>query len=398
MKEQSQSLLDINGSGESSQLKNENNLKQIGNKTWYEKIINAFQSVGGEIWFAFTFIGRIIMTIYSIHGLFFIYNFIIEFIILIPGRLYDLDSVALQWIFGIFYILFSMVSSNVLVIPTYEFFLFPYLNFRYPFAHLHSLIRVKYVINDEKEKLKKDGDEKTIENKNNPIINFLLIIIWILYVIGLLISLIRETKLKDYVKLVILFIIYTYYALLLIGYVLISVYIIFKLMQFSFKNNEGCCNAFIQSFNLNSFFGDPEKKKLIIKNDNNDDKDVNNPNKSIENERDLLPLPRINLLSYVMHPVLMKAYRFEDRQNNPETEKKHFEDYYLYAKNVFRVVLFVYALLLVLVDLGKENNRKEFAAVFYFIIFYAAMLLLSIVYRNNYDIHYFLPKKTQWSL
>ena len=90
MKEQSQSLLDINASGESSQLKSENNLKHIENKTWYEKITNAFQSVGDEIWFAFTFIGRIIMTIYSIHGLFFIYNFIIEFIILIPGLLYDL--------------------------------------------------------------------------------------------------------------------------------------------------------------------------------------------------------------------------------------------------------------------------------------------------------------------
>ena len=379
MKEQSQSLLDINGSGESSQLKSENNQKPIENKTWSEKIINAFQSVGGEIWFAFTFIGRIIMTIYSIHGLFFIYNFIIEFIILIPGRLYDLESVAVQWIFGIFYILFSMAASNVLVIPTYEFFLFPYLSFRYPFAHLHSLIRVIYVINDEKEKLKKDGDEKSIENKNVPIINILLIIMWILYAIGLIIGLITETKLKDYVIIVILFVIYTYYSLLLIGYVLISVYVIVKLIHFSRKKNKGFCKVFIQSFNLNSFFGDPEKEKLRIKNDDNNDKDVNKPNNIKENERDLPPLPKLNLFSYVMHPVLMKAYRFEDRQNNPETEKKHFEDYYLYAKNVFRVVLFVYALLLVLVDLGKENNRKEFAAVFYFIIFYAAMLLLSIV-------------------
>ena len=183
MKEQSQSLLDINASGESSQLKSENSLKQIENKTWYEKILYPFQSVGDEIWFAFTFIGRIIMTIYSIHGLFFIYNFIVEFIILIPGRLYDLESVAVQWIFGIFYILFSVAASNVLVIPTYEFFLFPYLSFRYPFAHLHSLIRVIYVINDEKEKLKKDGDEKSIENKNVPIINILHYFDFLLYII-----------------------------------------------------------------------------------------------------------------------------------------------------------------------------------------------------------------------
>ena len=238
MKDQSQSLLDINGSGESSQLKSENNLKQIGNKTWYEKILYSFQSVGGEIWFAFTFIGRIIMTIYSIHGLFFIYNFIIEFIILIPGRLYDVKSVVVQWIFGIFYLFFSVAASNVLVIPTYEFFLFPYLSFRYPFAHLHSLIRVIYVINDEKEKLKKDGDEKSIENKNVPIINILLIIMWILYAIGLIIGLITETKLKDYVIIVILFVTYTYYSLLLIGYVLISVYVICKLGNFSYQDRQ----------------------------------------------------------------------------------------------------------------------------------------------------------------
>ena len=377
MDEQKQGLLDVNQPKESSQLKSENIPKQIGKKSCCEKIFMGFQSTGGEIWFALTFIGRIIMTLYSFHGLFFIYNFIIQFIILIPGRLYDLNSVAVQWIFGILYILFSMAASNVLVIPTYEFFLFPYLNFRYPFAHLHSLIRVKYVINDEKDKIKKDGDEQSIENKNVPIINFLLIIMWILYVIGLFISLITETKIKDYVKLVVLFVIYTYYALLLIGYVLISVYVIFKLMFFSFKKNKGFCTAFVQSFNLNSFFGDPEKKKLIINNDDNRNKDVNNPND--QKERDLLPLPRLNLLSYVMHPILMKAYRFEDRQKYPNTEEKHFEDYWLYAKNILRIVLFFYALLLVILDLTKENNRKELAAVIYFIIFFIAMIILSTV-------------------
>ena len=140
-------------------------------------------------------------------------------------------------------------------------------------------------------------------------------------------------------------------------------------MRFSFKNNEGFCHAFIQSF----------KKKLIIKNDDISDKDVNNPNLSNEKERDLLPLPRLNLLSYVMHPVLMKAYKFEDRQKYPITEKKHLEDYFLYAKNLFRIVLFIYALLLVILDLAKENNRKDPAAVIYFIIFYIAMIILSTV-------------------
>ena len=322
IEEKKEEFIDINQNIESTQLKNEKEQKPIKKGNFFQCLIKPFQKIGDEIWFALTFIGRIIMTLYSFHGLFFTYNFIIQFIILIPGRLYDLDSIALQWIFGLFYIFFSMAASNVLVIPTYEFFLFPYLNFKNPLAHLHSLIRVKYVINDEKEKCEYYKDERKIENKNIPIINFLLILISIFYTIGLLISLITETKIKDYAKVVILFIIYTYYSLLLIGYTFIYFYIVIKLICFSCKESKNCWLAFKNFYDLNAYFGDPEKKNLKI---NNDDVEKNKLNKDINNEQDpnmskkernLYPLPRLNLLSYVIHPVLMKAYKFEQRDAN----------------------------------------------------------------------------------
>ena len=45
-----------------------------------------------DLFFGITLPGRIILTLYSFHGLFFIYNIIIQYIILIPGLLYDVDS------------------------------------------------------------------------------------------------------------------------------------------------------------------------------------------------------------------------------------------------------------------------------------------------------------------
>jgi hypothetical protein len=374
-KEQSSS---VNEQKESSQLKDETKIKpNNNNKSCCQRFIGFFFSTGDEIWFALTFIGRILMTLYSFHGLFFIYNFIIQFIILIPGRLYDLDSIALQWIFGIFYILFSWCASNLLVVPTYELLLFPYLYFRNPMAHLHSLFRVKYVINDEKEKLKNDGTEESIENQNKPILNILLILIGILYLIGLILSFIYSPNLKDYVKIVILFFIYTYYTVLMTGYGVVCFYFSFKLFQFSYRVNKGFWNIFVKSFDLNRFFGDPERKKVKITDENvNENKNVNNTSVD-DGERDLPPLPRLNLLSYAINPILMKSYQLKDRNKN--TEKKHCEDYFLYIKNISRMILFLYALLLIIIDLANKNSKKEPLAIIFFIIFFVIILILSMV-------------------
>ena len=376
-------LIDVNDTQESAQLKNENEQKEKKNLTCLEKCVKNFKSTGGEVWFALTFLGRVVMTIYSFHGLFFIYNFVIQFIILIPGRLYDLDSVVIQVIFGLLYILFASATSNVLVIPTYELLLFPFLNFRNPLAHLHSLVRVKYVIDNDRKKLEKDGKEEDIEHKNLLIMNILLILVGFIYLIGLFISLLFSTYIKDYTKMLILFCIYTHYILLFAGYVLISIYLCAKCIAFSYKKNNGCWNIFMHAMNINEYFGDPEKKKLKINNDDNkeDGKDINKNSKdNNEEERDLPPLPRINLLSYVIHPVLMKSYRFEHRnelKNN--TEKRNLEDYIMFFKNLFRVILFLYALFLVIFDIVVKSKKVEASSIILFLIFFLMMLLLSSV-------------------
>ena len=91
-----------------------------------------------DMLFGITYIGRLIMTIYSFHGLFFIYNFIIQYIILIPGLLYEIKDPTGRLILSLIYIIFAISSSNILVIPTYEFMTFPFLMYKNPLAHLQS--------------------------------------------------------------------------------------------------------------------------------------------------------------------------------------------------------------------------------------------------------------------
>ena len=93
---------------------------------------------GEEILYGLTFFGRLIMTYYSFHAMLFIYNFIIELIILIPEILYITNSVFLQVLIIFAFFLFSIFSSSILVIPTYEVFLFPFLRYRNVLAHLES--------------------------------------------------------------------------------------------------------------------------------------------------------------------------------------------------------------------------------------------------------------------
>ena len=94
--------------------------------------------------YGLTFFGRLLMTIYSIHGLFFIYSIIIQYILYFPGFLFQIDSGLLKFIFSIIYIVFSISCSNILVIPTYEFFTFPFIKYIYLlFILFHLYIYLK---------------------------------------------------------------------------------------------------------------------------------------------------------------------------------------------------------------------------------------------------------------
>ena len=196
----------------------EENRKLIVKNNGKEDDINKTHSTD-DCLFGFGLLGRIIFTLYSLHGLFFIYNFIIQYIIVFPSLLYTGEIPGwLKIPFSVIYIIFALFSSNILVIPTFEFFCFPFLLYKNPFCHFLSFI---YII-----KGKKFDVEKEKEKHNKPMSIFF-IIIEVIYFIALALGYFSKSiKMKDYIKLIILIIIYFHYLNIIFSYFIFSLFLI----------------------------------------------------------------------------------------------------------------------------------------------------------------------------
>ena len=212
-----------------NQNKNENteNKGEMDNKKKEEKVeeINQKEKSKWDFLYGASLFGRIIYTLYSLHGLFFIYNFIIQYIIVFPSLVYtDFISNWARIPFFLIYILFAINSSNILVIPTFEFFSFPFLYYKQPFAHIISFVTTykqqKYNIED-------------AQKNHNKWSTGILIIIEFLYVWGLLSTYfgLSSTTFKDVIKMGILISIYIYYLVIIFGYICFSVYIMFIVLS-----------------------------------------------------------------------------------------------------------------------------------------------------------------------
>ena len=234
--------------------------------------------------YGLTFLGRLLMTVYSIHGLFFIYSIIIQYILYFPGFLFQIKSVLLKIIFSIIYIAFSISCSNILVIPTYEFFTFPFIKYINPFGHFISFI---YIFNE------REFDFDLNINKNSNIINYFLYSIEIIYLIGLLLSISPGILLiKDLLKIGILIIIYSYYLTLVLCYFLIS-FLFFLIIILP----DGLCSlSWFYCWECETYSNTIIRKiNLLFQNS---------------------PIPDINLLSYLINPFLRKNYYTRNELNN----------------------------------------------------------------------------------
>ena len=337
-----------------------------------------FCSCGEEVLFALTFFGRLIMTLYSFHGLFFLYNFIIQFIILAAGILFTIDIISLQILFGLAYIIFAILASNILVIPTYEFLLFPFLRYRNVLGHLESFPLIINII-DKNPKSK----EKIILNKSKLWVDILFFIIEIAYLIGFFLGFSSITiKAKDIIKIIILFIIYFYYLTIFLGYLVISIYLLYKLIKYIKKEKKNkCCSNFFLNLDeiINDFFNDKE------------------------------PLPKINLLCYVINPLLNKSYNTKYSSQISNSKKcgcfccncctcceccdlcntcilcdscfnscnNTLDSCFYCTKNILRILFFIIAFFLVLIIYLVSN--KYILAIFFFLLLSVFMLLLSFI-------------------
>ena len=295
-----------------------------------------------EILYGITFPGRVIMTFYSFHGLFFMLNFLIQYIILVPGLLYEIESTFLQGFLSFLYIILALFYSNLFIIPTYELLSFPFLRYRNVLAHLESLAIMKNIIEDD------DDTQKELDLKSSrDWVDILLIVIESTYLIGFISSFSSTTRIiTDIVHVIIIILVYFYFQVLFFGYIVISFYLMIKLYKhigkgFFFKF------FFDIEFELNTFFN--EKKK---------------------------PLPKKNLFCYVINPVLSKSYEKPEGRNEPIIiEFSSIERTWNIAKKIVRFILFVGSFILTIIVMIK----KDIFSVLFFIIFYFSILILTLM-------------------
>ena len=247
--------------------------------------------------------GRIIITLYTLHGLFFIYNLVIQFIILIPSLLYILKiHYLLKIFFAVYYVVFAISSSNILVIPTYEFFSFPFLLIKNPFSHLISFIYIHKG---------KEFNETNIKNKD-LFINIILIIFEIIYFTSLLSGyFLNIIKFKDVVKLIILILIYFYYITLVFLYFFTSLYL--------FIMN-------IKKIIICKYW----RKTIKSKYDNNE-----------------VEIPDINLLNYLIKPFLFKFYKRNNINIIDNIDNSYYAEDFIYDAGI--LIKFVLLILSIIV-------------------------------------------------
>ena len=322
-------------------------------------------SWGEEVIYGITFLGRLIMTLYSFHALFFIYNFFFQFILLIPSLLYITDSVVVQVIVIIIYFFFAILSSNIIVIPTYDFLLFPFLSHRNILAHLESLRITTNIINDND-----NTDLKKIELKKSKFwLDVFLFLIETAYIVGFFLGFSSETiKIKDVIRVIILFIIYLYYLLIFFSYIIISCNLMVNLFSHAKKKYNDCFKSIFSKFDeiINDFF---EPKK---------------------------PLPQISLFTYAINPLLKKS---DDGQIDGNDSCCKCEECFYTFKNIIKLIVFILSLIIAIIIAIIQGAVLTGIFCFFFFIF---MLILSLminfpyVFRNKRTFGIFISPKNYY--
>jgi hypothetical protein len=90
-----------------------------------------------------------------------------------------LGFVITKVLINVFYAFFASFCSNILIIPTYELFLFSFIKYKNILAHLESLKLTVNIIQNNKH-----SKDKIEFKKSNIIIDFILIVIELCYAIG----------------------------------------------------------------------------------------------------------------------------------------------------------------------------------------------------------------------
>ena len=303
-----------------------------------------------DFWYGVSLFGRILFTLYSIHGVFFIYNFVIQYIIMFPSVLYSNEmSNAAGFFFSCIYALFAINTSNLLLIPTYEFFSFPFLLYKQPFAHIISFIYTRRGQEYSYEDVK-------VHNVCTKITFVLFILVEVLYVIGLIcVYFFENVILKDCIKMGILILIYTYYTIIFLSYFIYSFYLFFFIICPRFVEKRGRFRNI-----LIEYFKDKEISEL-------------------------------NLYSNIINPILSKNY--VDQNDKQKGEEEHYccecnFEYNCYEViSYFKLITLLLSIICLIFLFAKQKNEWHDYLSFTFL--YVMMAITSITltfpfcYRNR---------------
>ena len=335
---------------------NENN-NSIEEESNFKNMINGFSNIG-----------KFLLTILSLDVIFFLYNLVVQAILLIPGLLYDMTYIGWRNFFVILYMIFTIFSSSILIIPTYEFFSFNFLRFKNPFIHLISF---RYILNDEE-------NHKYLLKKNKFINNSLSILgfIFILfYILGFRFTF--SATIKDIIEIIVLSFIFIYYFAIILCYVFLSFYFIVDVFRFKPTFEKFEIKIFLI---LNSYF---DKRNYS--------------------------LPEINLISQIINPYLYKNYTLSDNviknSDNKEdisNEKDNLNkkiitknDYYQITNNFYckdnlnKIFIYLKLILIVLSIFGfwyilASDNKKDFSIIIFFIIY---IIILILAFSINFPLN-----------
>ena len=387
----------------------QDNQEDPNNKSWIVKIYEDNKNIS----FGLSFLGRLIMTFYSLHGLFFCYNLILEYFLLIPGFLFTIENGFAKIFLSIIYISYSLCLSNILVIPTFEFFTFPYLKYPYSLSHLISFI---YIYKE------KEFDNKKIIYQNPRktfFLNIFFYVIEIVYITGYLLSIFTKVIIiKDLIKCFILILVYLNYLAIFMNYVFISMYLIIKilfskvtdkvvidtkekgvLMQVQppqhIGNNNNNKIEFEKEIGNNNYKLTIEQKdgeiqdkyKVLIETYKKINLTSLNSWKGLNLAilykinnyfKDKPKLPDINLVSYIIEPYLFRNYVDKNGNELKELKEYHYEDV-CFNLGIIIKILYFFVILILTLFLGFYKMNIE--SLFYLFLLSLCILAVSLAFN-----------------
>ena len=274
----------------------------------------------------------------------------------------------------IIYVFFASLCSNLLIIPTYELLLFSFIRYKNIFAHLMSIKSVMNIIHGSNE------EEIIIYEKSNIISDILFLIIEFFYFIGFILGFFSQTMIfKDIIREIIFIIIYFYYLVIFFAYIFVAfdlkIQIIIKIIK--------KCRCLIFWSSMDEYIKEIFQGKVI---------------------------PEINLLCYVVNPLLEESYEGEKEQNqnnlSQDDKTKNcydciikscwcclcrwflccsfccYNNFFYTLKNIVRPISFIGSFILAMIIVSNQGSEiyVYFLLIFFYLFSYVLSSLLNFPY------------------